>query len=143
MPTKPPWLTRNAASQAGQHGHPDHVRKNKAQPAAQSSDDKLVVRRFQELSDGSLESLDDDLEEDDIGILKSRIAALEADIQRLKSGNWSGHEKSFINQLLSAKDAAGGALSERLSLGKQSLKQSERLIANKYQGQIRIPVEKL
>jgi hypothetical protein len=86
----------------------------------------LVVRRFEESSDGSLERFDDDLGEEDIGMLKSRIAALETDIQMLKSGNLAGHEKSFINQLLSAKDAAGGAIPQGTSPGKQTLEQNLR-----------------
>lgn len=107
-PGKLPWLTRNVTSQAGQNVRPEHAGQDKTQPAAQLPDDKLVVRHFVQLPDGALERLDDDLGEDDIGMLKSRIAELEADLQMLKSGNFAGQGMSPIEQLLAAKKALDG-----------------------------------
>lgn len=119
-PRKPPWLTRNAASQAGQNGRTENVRQIKTQPEVQPVD-KLVVRRFQESPNGTLEGYDDDLGEDTIRELKSRIAALEADLKKFNFGNLA-REKEFINELLSSKGDIGGARAEQSSPGKQALK---------------------
>jgi hypothetical protein len=82
-----------------------------------------VIRHFEELSDGALERFDDELGEDDIKMLKSRIAALEADIQKLKSGNLAGQDRAFFDQLLAAKIDAGSEISQISSLGKQASKE--------------------
>jgi hypothetical protein len=122
VPRKPPWLTRNAASQASQNGRIEGVLQSKTQPAAQPLEDKLVVRRFQESPDGTLQEFDDDLGEDTIGELKSRIAALEADLRKFNFGDLA-REKAFINELLSSKGDPGGAKFKQSSPGKQALKQ--------------------
>src|SRR5438552_12519114 len=67
-PRKPPWLIRNAASQASQNGRGEGVHQSKTQHGAQPPEDKLVVKRFQEAPDGTLEEFDD-LGEETIGEL--------------------------------------------------------------------------
>jgi hypothetical protein len=119
-PRKPPWLTRNAASQASQNGRRENVCRSKTQPEAHQPEDKLVVRRFQEAPDGTLEEIDDDLGEDTIGELKSRIVALEADLKKFNFGNLA-REKAFINELLSSQGDLGGARTKQSSPGKQAL----------------------
>jgi len=80
-----------------------------------------VVRHFQEAPDGTLEEFDDNLGEDTIGELKSRIIALEADLKKFNFGNLA-REKEFINELLSSKGDPGGARTKHSSPGKQALK---------------------
>jgi hypothetical protein len=120
-PRKPPWLTRNAVSQAGQDGRREGVRQSKTQPEAQHKEDKLVVRRFQESPDGTLEEFKDDLGEDTIRELKSRIAVLEADLKMFNFGDLA-REKEFINELLSSKGDPGSARTKQSSPSKQALK---------------------
>ena len=119
-PGKPPWLTRNAASQASRNGRREDVRQNKTQYEAQQPEDKPVVRHFQEASDGTLEEFDDDLGEDTIRELKSRIVALEADLKKFNFGNLA-REKEFINELLSSQGDPAGARTKQSSPGKQAL----------------------
>ena len=123
-PRKPPWFTRNAASQAIQNGRREDVNQSKTQHAAQPPDEKLVVRRFQESPDGTLEEFNDTLGEDTIGELKSRIAALEADLKKFNFGDLA-REKAFINELLSSKGNPGGAKFNQISRSKQTLNQSQ------------------
>lgn len=115
---KLPWLIRHAASKANQNGCTEQV-PHKPQPPPQPLDDSLVVRHFVESSDGSLEKVDHELGEDDIKMLKSRIAALEANIRKLKSEDLTHQEESLFDQLLSTKDAQSGATSQQFSLGRQ------------------------
>lgn len=117
-PRKPPWLTRNSTSQASQNGRGEGVRQSKTQPGAQQPVDKLVVRRFQEAPDGTLEEIHD-LGEETIEELKSKIATLEADLKKFNFGDLA-REKEFINELLSSTGDPGGAISKKPSPGKQS-----------------------
>jgi hypothetical protein len=128
-PRKPPWLIRNAASQASQNGCGEGVRQNKTQHGAQPPEDKLAVKRFQEAPDGTLEEFDD-LREETIGELKSRIATLEADLKKFNFGDLA-REKEFINELLSSTGDPGGAIFKKPSPSKQVLQGSWRLGANK------------
>jgi len=122
VPGKPPWLTRNAASQAIQNGRGDDAHQSKIKHQAHQREEKLVVRRFQEAEDGSLEELED-LGEETIGELKSRIATLEADLKKFNFGDLA-KEKGFINELLSSTGDPGSAIFRNPSPSKQALPQS-------------------
>lgn len=88
-----------------------------------------MVKRFQEAPDGTLEEFDD-LGEETIGELKSRIATLEADLKKFNFGDLA-REKEFINELLSSTGDPGGAIFKKPSPSKQALQESWRLSANK------------
>ncbi len=72
-----------------------------------------MVRRFQEAPDGTLEEFED-LGEETIAELKSRIATLEASLKKFNFGDLA-REKAFINELLSSKGDPGGEIFQKPS----------------------------
>ena len=121
-PRKSPWLTRNVASQVSQNGRREEVRQSKTQSAPEALESKSVVRQFQEAPDSTLEEIND-LGEETIGDLKSRIAALEADLKKFNFGDLA-REKEFINELLSSNGDLDGPIFKKISPGKRVFKLS-------------------
>jgi hypothetical protein len=64
------------------------------------ADDDVIVKHYDQGLDGTLEPAEDDLPDDTLEDLKSRIAALEADLQKFKAGRSIPEGKSLILQML-------------------------------------------
>ena len=73
-------------------------------------DDDVIIRHFDEGVDGALEQTDKDFEEDTIVELKSRLATLEADLQKLKAGKSLPQGMKFVDELLASNLPLGGDL---------------------------------
>jgi hypothetical protein len=109
-PRRPPWLIRNATSSASQDEHGHKIRQKQGRIGLQLPDDDVTIRHFDEGVDGALEQTDEGFEEDTIKELKSRLAALEADLQKLKAGKLLPQGMSFVDELLASKIPPDGGL---------------------------------
>jgi hypothetical protein len=109
---------RNATNQAAHQGSEKDPRRA-ARQAVQTPDDDLKVRYFDDAPGGSLEKAPEEtLEEDTIEDLKSRIAALEAGLQKLNAIDMNPNGKSLVEQALFENDRPAQRRTLRnLSLG--------------------------
>lgn len=107
-PRRPLWLIRSATSSASQDERGHKIRQKQGRIGLQLPDDHVTIRHFNEGVDGALEQADEDFEEDTIEELKSRLAALEADLQKLKAGNIHSQGMSFVDELLASKISSHG-----------------------------------
>lgn len=102
-PRRPPWQIRNAATQSKPDGREGKIRQKKTQADIKLADDDVIVKHYDQGLDGTLEPAEDDLPDDTLEDLKSRIAALEADLQKFKAGRSIPEGKSLIDQMLNSK----------------------------------------
>ena len=95
---------RHSTSQAGGDGSGEKNFQKKTRIIAQPKEDDVAVENYAEAQGGTLERIEDDLGEDTLQELRSRIAALEADLQKLKMRDSVVQGMSFSDQMSTSPD---------------------------------------
>jgi hypothetical protein len=97
-PRIPPWLKRNASTQTGQNERPKTIHQQRPKNDVQLGED-LMSGLIEQMNDGRLESEEEDMNGNDVKVLRSRIEALEADLKQLKAGEFP--QKDYDMDLIS------------------------------------------
>src|SRR5438046_9873147 len=96
------WRAQNSASSATPAKDDKRVPQKRDKLVQRVLDPAVVVKHFYAKTDGTLEPAEDDLGEDTLSELKSRIAALEADLRELKDKRPIPKDGELLDQLLSS-----------------------------------------